>query len=56
MPIKSCAKSVIYYQGQTNVFAQNLNSSDPVNTIRNVSLSIALIAFWAYTKRPLSLV
>ena len=34
---------------------KNFNSSDPVNTWRNVSLKIALFAFWAYTKRPQNL-
>ena len=30
----------------------NFNSSDSVNTWRNVSLQIVLITFLAYTKRP----
>ena len=34
----------------------NFDSSDFVNTWRNVTLKIALIAFWAYTKRPQNLV
>ena len=31
---------------------KNLNSSDCINTWRNVNLTIVLIKFWAYTKRP----
>ena len=31
---------------------KKFNSSDSVNTQRNVSLQIALIAFWAYTNGP----
>ena len=31
---------------------KNFDSSDSVNTLRNVSLKIALIAFWAYKKDP----
>ena len=34
------------------VFHKKINSSDPVNTLRNFSLQIALIAFRAYTKDP----
>ena len=35
---------------------KNFNSSDFVNTWRNVSLQIALIAFWAYTNGTQNLV
>ena len=42
-----------YYLGQMQCFrTKKFNSSDSVNTWRNVSLKIVLIAFWAYTKRP----
>ena len=44
-----------YYLGQMRCFRTNFNTSDSVNTWRNVSLKNVLIAFWAYTKRPKNL-
>ena len=49
---KMCKIVLFIIKDKCNVFAPNFDSNDSFNTWRNVSLQIALIAIWAYTKDP----
>ena len=48
--VQNCVIYSLLVRTNAMVSNKNFNSSDPVNTRRNVSLKFALIAFWACTK------